>query len=129
MVTRRGTAVSALAVYYPEEVSLSVPASFGTRDVAERTLATGQPKSLNLGLAGLTAPPTPLEVVDARHGWAMAEWTRQGRDADPSMADIHAIRAEAGHGAVTWHTVSDAGVLDVEVRLQPWAIALLSQVR
>ncbi|MFJ8057407.1 beta-xylosidase [Streptomyces sp. NPDC096142] len=128
VVTRRGTAVSALAVHYPQEVSLSVPASFGTRDIAERTLATGRPKNLILRLAGLTAGATyTLEVVDDRHGWAMAEWTRRGRDGNPSRADIDAIRAEAGQGAVTWHTVSDDGVLDVEARLRPWAIALLSQ--
>ncbi|MGW1208035.1 GH39 family glycosyl hydrolase [Streptomyces sp. NPDC002499] len=130
VVTRRGTAVAALAVHYPEEVSLSVPASFGTRDVAERTLATGQPKTLSLRIAGLTAgEPYTLEVVDARNGWAMTEWTRQGRNANPSPADIDAIRASAGRGAVTRHTASDDGVLEVEAWLQPWAIALLSRGR
>ncbi|WP_328686051.1 GH39 family glycosyl hydrolase [Streptomyces sp. NBC_00343] len=130
VVTRRGSDVTALAVHYPEEVTLSVPASFGTRDVADRTLATGQPKRLSLRIAGLVASECyTLEVVDDRNGWAMTEWTGQGRNGNPSRADIDAIRTSAEHGAITRHTVSDDGVLEVDAPLRPWAIALLSRAR
>lgn len=128
VITRRGSDVTALAVHYPEEVTLSVPASFGTRDVADRTLAAGQPKRLSLRMAGLVAGERyALEVVDDRHGWAMTEWTRQSRNGNPSMADIAAMRASAAQGATTWYTVSDDGVLEVDAQLRPWAIALLSR--
>ncbi len=70
-----------------------------------------------------------LEVVDDRHGWAMTEWTRRDRKANPSMVDIEAIRASAGQGATSRHTVSDDGVLEVAAQLRPWAIALLSRAR
>lgn len=127
VVTRRGADVAALAFHYPDEVALSVPASISTREVAERTLQTGLPRRLRLRIAGL-APGTryTLEIVDAENGWAMAEWTRRGRKNNPSIADVDAIRASAEHGAVTELVVSGDGVLDVDVRLRPWAISLLS---
>ena len=128
VVTRRGTDVAALAVHYPREVALSVPASFDTRTVADSTLTTGQPRALRLRIAGLT-PGTgyTLEVIDAENGWAMAEWTRRGRNRNPSRADITAIHASAERGAVTELVVSGDGVLEVDARLQLWAIALLSR--
>ncbi|MFD5717244.1 hypothetical protein [Streptomyces sp. NPDC127036] len=65
VVIRRDTDVTALAVRYPEEVTRSVPASFGTRVAADRTLATWQPKTLSLCIAGLVAGKCySLEAVD-----------------------------------------------------------------
>lgn len=130
VVTRRGTDVAALAFHYPEQVTLSVPASIGTRETADRTLNTGHAKPLRLSLAGL--PPGTrytLEIVDAENGWAMAEWTRRGRRANPTSADVAAIRASAERGAVVEFVVSDLGVLEVDARLAPWAICLLSRAR
>ncbi|MFF4975447.1 beta-xylosidase [Streptomyces sp. NPDC001083] len=129
VVTRRGTGVAALAVHYPDEVPLTVPASFGTRDVADRTLATGRPRALRLRIAGLAPGERyELEVVDAENGWAMPEWTRRGRRTNPSVADVAAIRASAERGAVTRLTVSGDGVLEVDALLRPWAIALLNRI-
>ena len=128
VITRHGTGVAALAVHYPDEVALSVPASFGTRAVADRTLAAGKPRALRLRITGLTPGERyALEVVDAENGWAMAEWTRRGRNSNPSIADVAAIRASAERGDVTRFTVSDDGVLEADARLRPWAIALLSR--
>lgn len=128
VTTCRGTDVAALAYHYPEEVELSVPASFGTREIAEQTLATGRPRRLRLRIAGLT-PGTryTLETVDAENGWAMPEWTRRGRELNPSPADVAAIRASAEHGSFSELEVSANGVLDVEAQLRPWAICLLSR--
>ena len=96
VVTRRGADVAALAFHYPDEVTLSVPASIGTREVADRTLATGQSQPMRLRIAGL-APGTryTMEVIDAENGWAMAEWIRRARSRNPSTADVAAMRASA----------------------------------
>jgi xylan 1,4-beta-xylosidase len=127
VVTSRGAHVAALAVHYPHEVTLTVPASFDTRAVAESTLATGRPMPLHLRIAGLTpGAGYTLEVVDAENGWAMAEWNRRGRPLNPSIADIAGIRASAEGGAVTELVVSPDGVLEVDAQLRPWAIALIS---
>jgi xylan 1,4-beta-xylosidase len=127
VVTRRGARVVALAVHYPSEVALSVPASFDTRAVAESTLATGKPQELRLRIAGLTSGTHyTLEVVDDENGWAMAEWAHRGQSHNLSIADAAAIRASAKRGAVTELVVSGDGVLEVDARLRPWAIALLS---
>ena len=128
VVTRRGHDVAALAVHYPPELTLTVPASFDTRAVADNTLATGHPHPLHLRITAL--PPGAhytLEIVDADHGWALPEWTRRGQPRNPSPADIAAIRAHADRGAITELVVSRDGVLEVDAQLRPWAIALLSR--
>lgn len=87
VVTRHSAtgAVTTLLSHYPAEVTLTVPASFDTREVAERTLATGSPEHLSIRIAGL-APNQPyqLEVVDVQHGNTLSEWQRLGSPTNPS---------------------------------------------
>lgn len=104
-----------------------MPASFDTREVAERTPATGRPCPLSIRIAGL-APNQPyqLEIVDARHGCALTEWQRLGSPVNLSKAQAQVLRICAARGMTTEHRASADGVLAIESILSPWAIGLLT---
>src|SRR5659263_604161 len=67
VVTRRSAdgRFAGLFFHYPPEEPQTVPASFGTRDVADATLALGSPLAIELTLTGLRPGARPtLEVRD-----------------------------------------------------------------
>jgi len=130
VVTRHsGTGdLAAVLYHYPDEVALTVPGSFDTRDAADRTLVTGSTLPVSIRVEGLP-PRTPyrLEVVDADHGSAMAEWERLGSPLNLSRADAATLRAKPAGSAVVEFTTSEEGVLDVQATLRPWSVALLTR--
>src|SRR5659263_589790 len=75
VVTRRSAdgRFAGLFFHYPPEEPQTVPASFGTRDVADATLALGSPLAIELTLTGLRpGARLTLEVLDDQRGDAMA---------------------------------------------------------
>ncbi|QUQ72476.1 xylan 1,4-beta-xylosidase [Kutzneria sp. CA-103260] len=128
VVTLNDDHIAALVYHYPPEVTLTVPASFDTRDVAERTMATGRTERLSIRIEGLSPNDRyRLEVVDAEHGCALTAWRRRGSPRNLSPVDVNVIRASADAGVVTGHVVSARGVLEIDTVLRPWAIALLTR--
>jgi xylan 1,4-beta-xylosidase len=122
--------LAVLAYHYPPEVTLTVPGSFESREVADVTLAAGSHEPFSVRLAGLPAGAQySLEVVDGTHGSAMAEWKRLGSPNNLSRSDVAALAAAAERGRVTSHAASADGDLAIDIQLAPWSIALLADRR
>lgn len=121
--------VSILAYHYPAEELRSAPASFGSRDVAERTLALGTPTSIDLTIRSL--PPNAafvIETLDGSHGNAIAAWHALGRPEPMTREQAQQVR-DAGHAVGRAFVTADAdGILRVTRTLDPWSVVLIAQV-
>lgn len=129
-LTRRSTDGKIIgAIYhYPDEVALTVPASIEVWDIAERTLATGTPRTISIRLEDLADDAQfTLEIVDHEAGNALPVWKDLGAPLNLSRADQSAIDAAARTLRVEQHHAVD-GVLALDVTLPPWGIALLTEV-
>lgn len=129
-ITRRsadGKIVGAL-YHYPEEVTLTVPASIDEWEIAEQTLASGTPRTLTVQITGVAADAEfTLEIVTHEAGNALPAWKQRGTPLNLSRADQSAIDDAARTLLVERHRAVD-GVLSLEVTLPPWGIALLTEV-
>ena len=121
--------LTALCYHYPAEVPQSAPASFDTPDVAQRTLATGSPASLELKLTGLAPNASVLiELLDESHGSAIAAWTQLGSPASPTRDQITLLREAAGSTAKTTHDADTSGFLNLVLPLRPWSVVLIREL-
>jgi xylan 1,4-beta-xylosidase len=120
--------VSSLIYHYPQDVSLTIPASFDTRDVADATLKLGRDEPLNIELTGL--PPGSawsLEVIDEDHGSAIPAWASMGGPNNLSRQEVERVTSAANAGLIEEVLVASDGVLRISRLLKPWSIALLTE--
>jgi xylan 1,4-beta-xylosidase len=112
----------------PSEEPRTVPASFDTRDVAERTRALGCPRELRLTIEGLE-PGTrfSVETVGMDHGDVVGDWQSFGSPRNLSKEQKRSLLATSA--ALGTHIVSadNAGVLTLATTLQPWDIVAIRQ--
>jgi xylan 1,4-beta-xylosidase len=121
--------LTALCFHYPAEVSQSVPASFDTPEVAQRTLATGSARALELRLTGLVPlAEVSVEVLDARHGNAVAAWQELGQPESPSRDQINALREAGLATESSIIRADDRGVVTFKRSLGPWAVVFVAQL-
>jgi xylan 1,4-beta-xylosidase len=130
IVTRHsGTGrLAALAYHYPPQVPLAVPASFGSRETAERTLSAGTPETLEISLTGLR-PGTRmfLEILDREHGNAIGAWQAMGCP-EPLGREQTARLRDAGAATLREAIAADSGGrLDLALRIEPWSVVLLTE--
>ena len=96
---------------------------------AEKILAIGKPIHRSLLIHDLPpGAPYLIETVDAAHGFAVRAWQAMGEPQSPSPDQVALLR-ELG-----WDTrreivrVDEEGVLHLELKLSPWAIALIREI-
>jgi xylan 1,4-beta-xylosidase len=114
--------------HYPAQYPGSPPFAASIEE-AEKTLAIGQPAHRSVLIRDLPpGAPYLIETVDAAHGFAIRAWQAMGEPQSPSP-DQAALLRDLG-----WDThreivsVDDEGVLDLELMLSPWAIALIREI-
>lgn len=130
VVTRGDTGVTAIFYNYPAAQPLSVPASFDSRDIADATLALGEPRTISVSITGLIPGTTfDLETVDGGSGDVVAAWRARGAPRNLSRADADALRAAGVALRRECVSVNDRGELREDLVLQPWAIVLLHPAR
>lgn len=118
--------VTALIYHYPDDVTLTVPASFEGTAVADSTLASGAGRRLSVAIAGLQpGAAATLEILDPEHGWAAGEWQRLGSPVNLTRADLQKVGAAGRRTLFSGHTVGVDGVLRIVIDLAPWSVALL----
>jgi xylan 1,4-beta-xylosidase len=98
IVTRhsKSGALSALLYNYPPEVISAVPLSKESRDIAERTLASGHERDVDLRLRGLK-PGTSVvvETLDAHYGFVFRSWQEMGSPEPPTREQEVLLRQKA----------------------------------
>lgn len=121
--------LSALAYHYPPEVKQTVPASFDSREVAERTLATGTPTEFVLELNGLpTGAALVIETVDTAHGDALSAWKALGAP-EPLSRPHTAHLKQAAHATRQESATADAqGNFVLRRTLAPWSLVSVRQI-
>ncbi|GAA4421196.1 cellulase family glycosylhydrolase [Georgenia halophila] len=119
--------VAAVAYHYPEEVTLSVPASFESRVVADDVLAAGSPRAVDLTFDGLT--PGAMyrwEVLDPADGYVVETWRALGEPLNLSGDEARTLSEDGRRTRSRILTVGPDGRLHVEAVIGPWSIALLA---
>ena len=121
--------MSALLYHYPPEVRDTIPMSVGSRDVAEKTLAQGTPRSFALVLDDLPpGAPFEVETLDARHGFALKSWEAMGCP-EPPLPEQAALLREWGMGTKKEERRADAsGKLTWTRTLAPWTVVAVRQI-
>jgi xylan 1,4-beta-xylosidase len=121
--------LAALAFHYPPEMTLSVPASFDTIDVARRTLALGHLETLVVTWTGLE-PNTPVmvETLDHEHGNARAGWEAMGQPEHPTREQTQILRQGAEATRQEIFLADAAGQFCLRRSIQPWSLLLVRQL-
>ncbi|MCR2812399.1 beta-xylosidase [Microbacterium sp. zg.Y1090] len=121
-------AVSGVFFNYPDEMGLQSVGSrtsyAATRELRER----GPSRRIRHRVRGLV-PGTAflVEVVDLDHGDVAEAWHRMGEPLNLSPAQTASLR-EVAEGLRRFTLTADAdGALDLDLHLQPWAVASLRQ--
>ena len=121
--------ISALLYHYPAEVIAAVPLSKGSRDIAEKTLATGSPKKYALKISDLK-PNTKfeIEILDQEHAFALRDWQKMGSPEPPTREQTEHLQGKAFTTAKTDVYADEKGSLSWNTILSPWAVVLLKEL-
>ncbi|MER5201426.1 GH39 family glycosyl hydrolase [Streptomyces sp. NPDC002755] len=130
VVTRHSVsgALTTLAYHYPAEVTTAPPASFGDRTNAEKTLATGSSRRLEVVLTGLS-PRTAftVETLDHEHGNTLALWRDMGSPDPLSREQTRQLTLRAGQLSLRTVLADAHGVLRLDEPMAPWSVVLIRQ--
>jgi xylan 1,4-beta-xylosidase len=119
----------ALAYHYPPEMSLSVPASFDSRDQAKETLALGKPEQLNIELTGLKPnAPILVETLDKTHGNAMAAWEAMGSPESPTREQAQLLRQKAAMPKQEHVQAGTNGCFKLRRPIEPWSVVMIREL-
>ncbi len=131
LVSKTADGGAAVLMYnYADEEPLTVPMSvYPDTSNAVATQNQGQVQTVQLALTGL-APNAVLrlEVMDETHGTAVTEWLAMGAPDNLNRADEAALKAIADGLCVREYTADAQGVLNAEITLPRWGVALLKTV-
>ncbi len=119
----RTDAVAAVFVNYPEGMGTR-PVGSARRYAETRALAdVGPARRVQHVVEGLAPGATYLvETLDWEHGNVAEAWHRMGEPLNLTRADEAHLRAVADGLDRRTLTVTDAGVLEIDVELPPWAV-------
>jgi xylan 1,4-beta-xylosidase len=128
IVTRhsKSGSLSILLYHYPPEVIGAVPIAKKSREIPERTLATGRPRKVDLQLRGL--PPGAryvVETLDADHGFAFRSWQEMGSPEPPTREQEALLRQKAMATAKEHIEVGGDGTLRWAEAIEPWAVVAI----
>jgi xylan 1,4-beta-xylosidase len=120
--------VRAVICHYPDQYPGSPPFAMSMEE-AEKILAIGQPATQGILIHDLP-PNTPylVETVDAEHGFAVRAWQAMGQPQSPSPDQLALLRDLGWATRREIINVNDAGLLHLELKLSPWAIALIRDI-
>jgi xylan 1,4-beta-xylosidase len=120
--------VRAVTCHYPEQYPSSPPFAISIAE-AEKILTIGHTAHRSVVIHDLPAgAPYLIETVDAEHGFAIRAWQAMGEPQSPSPDQVTLLRD------LSWDTrreivrVDEMGVLRLELKLSPWAIALIREI-
>lgn len=126
---RRTGRHTAIAWHYPREMSRSVPASFHSRDVADRVLGMGESEALTVELADLKPGVQVLvETLGQGNGDAMSAWKSMGQPDAPTREQTRLLRQAAEATKQEHFTVDENGRFRLDRTIAPWNIVLIREL-
>ncbi|MGN0281781.1 MAG: glycoside hydrolase [Prevotella sp.] len=116
--------ISAIAYNYPAEYEEKVPSAANAK-----TFMQASPKNVSLRLKGLTPNAVFIvETMDYDHGYAYHEWEKMGRPHSPNRAQLEILRKSAWNTKKEYVKSDASGNLEHNMKLSPWACALLTEI-
>lgn len=121
-------ALSAVFLNYPDDMGTRAVGSETTYEATRKLAHIGPDRSIRHTVEGL-APGTVFRVesVDWEHGNVAEAWHRMGEPLNLTPAQTAELRTTADALRTSTLTVSEAGVLDIDVDLPPWAVLSITQ--
>lgn len=121
--------ISALALHYPEEMPLSVPASFDSRDKAFETLALGSTKPLQIEISGMKPGASVIiETLDQDHGNALGAWAAIGMPETPNREQTEWLREVSKETRTEAARADDSGHLSLTRGISPWSLVFIREL-
>ena len=115
---------------YPAEVIEAAPISIGSRDKAEKTLHTGKPQEINLNLSNVKpGSKFEVEIVDKKNAFSLKSWQQMGSPEPPTPEQTKKLKELGLKTKKISLTANTKGQLSWKYSLDPWAIALLKQIK
>lgn len=125
VITRDTTTGGLSAVFfnYPDDMGTRAVGSETTYEATRKLARIGSGRRIRHTVEGL-APGTVFRVesIDWEHGNVAEAWHRMGEPLNLTPAQTAELRTAADALRTTTLTVSEAGVLDIDVDLPPWAV-------
>ena len=101
----------------------------GSRDTAEKILATGSPKKFSVELTDFSPGASfEIEIVDKEHGFALKAWQKMGSPEPPTREQTQILKSNALNTKKEQVKADSNGVLQWEQILNPWTVALLKEI-
>lgn len=120
--------ISGIFYSYPAEMKVSLPKT-ATVDEADRIVATGSPRTLNVTLTGLKPGATfLLETLDKTHGNPVLTWEQMGRPEPPTREQTSLLKRSAWATQQEYLRVDGKGTLYVKRYVDAWSVVLLKQM-
>lgn len=121
--------LSALLYHYPPQITQTIPGSFESRDIAEKTLATGSAAHIEIELTNLTnGTEITVEIIDQNHGDALGAWKKMGSPEPISREQTKALKAASASTNLSQHTVNDKGSFTLSLEIAPWSIVSVREL-
>ena len=107
----------------------AAPLLKGSREIAERTLATGRPKPVSMTLTDLTPGARfIIETLDEQNGFALRKWQALGSLEPPTREPAATLREEAMAVKKDEVRADETGILRLDLTLTPWSVVLAREV-
>ena len=121
-------ALSAVFYNYPDDMGTRSVGSETTYEATRSLAQIGPSRRIRHTVEGL-APGTSfaVESVDWEHGNVAEAWHRMGEPLNLTPAQTAELRATADALRTSTLTVSEAGVLDIDLELPAWAVLSVTQ--
>jgi xylan 1,4-beta-xylosidase len=120
--------VAAVAYNYPPEVQVSLPVTT-TREAADAIDGGGSARELMLDLQNLPAgAAVEIEVLDRKHGDAVAAWEAMGKPEPPNREQTELLRKLAWDTKKEIVRADAAGRLHLELKMPAWSLMLIKQM-
>lgn len=130
VITRDTTTgeLSAVFLNYPDDMGTRAVGSETTYEATRKLADVGPGRRISHTVEGL-APGTVFRVesVDWEHGNVAEAWHRMGEPLNLTPAQTAELRTTADALRTTTLTVSESGVLDIDLDLPPWSVLSITQ--
>lgn len=120
--------VRAVVYHHPDGYPDAPPLAF-TTEAAWETLRFGSEKIFSVQISDLSpSAPYLIETVDAEHGFALRQWQEMGSPCSPTRFQIAQLKDYGWATRREIVKVDGKGNLRLELKLAPWAIALIREM-
>jgi xylan 1,4-beta-xylosidase len=120
--------IQVLAYHYPEELREAPPMT-NSRAMAEKILALGRPRELEVKIHDLKPDAHfVIEVLDALHGFCIQAWKELGSPEPPTREQAETLRRASWELYREEIFADSSGTLHFRRTLEPWTVLMIREL-